>query len=216
MPFTPKRGTFYRMPVFFGPTPGPRQSPGLESDTVTKHLVLSVDFRSDAEQLQALLPARFEVWGEPIVTIDVHYMKQIPWLAGRGYNMSDVKFPAVYHSRQGPVHGTFVLLRWENLADPILSGREELGHNKLWCNIPEPSVLNGTYRVKLDWLGHPFMDLKISDLAQDTAPAPIDPLHQANCRSNTCRAQGSGAKLTWPTARSHPARPAGPAWCSDG
>jgi len=103
MSFDPVRGTYYRMPVFFGPTPGPRQWPKDEGFDPADQTILaaSVSFLTRAEQLQPFLPDRFELWGEPVATLDITWMDKIPWLAGRGYAMSDFKFPAIYRSNDG-------------------------------------------------------------------------------------------------------------------
>ena len=176
-----EKGKFYRMPVFFGPTPGPRQWPeGITFDFTQspKRRVAGVSFLTNAEQLEAFLPEHFELWGEPVVTVDVHYVKEIGWLAGRGYNMCDWRFPAIYHGRDGDVHGNFVLIRWESLSDPVLSGREELGHNKIWCEIPDYRDLDGRYQMELSWLSRPFMSLSWWDMEVDTNPPSLNPLHK--------------------------------------
>jgi len=176
MAFEPQEGNYYRMPVFFGPTPGPRQWPGVEKShegNTHRRVIAGVSFLTHADAMAALLPHGFSLWGEPVVTVDVTYMSDLGWLAGRGYNMSDVKLPVVYESKKGPVHGTLVLVRWESLADPILSGREELGHNKLWCDIPPLRTIDGASSTALNWLGHTFMRLKVWDM-QDAQPSAGD------------------------------------------
>lgn len=182
MVFQPRPGQFYRMPVFFGPTPGPRQWPeGRDFDfrATPKMKMIGVRMLTNAEQLSALLPERFSLRGDPIITVELNYMTEIGWLAGRGYNLCDVKFEVTFDGRQGPVNGTLVLVRWENLCDPILSGREELGHNKLYCEIPEPIVLDGKQRVRLSWLDSPFLDLTVEGLATvpGVSKTPNDPNH---------------------------------------
>ena len=165
MPFQPQTGQFYRMPIFFGPMPGPRQWPeGRTFDfrTTPRMRMIGIRMRTNPDQLAAMLPDRFELRGDPIVTVELNYMTEIGWLAGRGYNLCDVKFEVTYHSSNGPVHGTLVLVRWENLCDPILSGREELGHNKLYCEIPEPRLIDGHQKVRLSWLDTPFLDLSVT------------------------------------------------------
>ena len=183
MPFAPKPGQFYRMPIFFGPMPGPRQWPegrGFDFRFTPRMKMIGVRMLTNADQLAALLPDRFELRGPPVVTVEANYMTEIGWLAGRGYNLCDVKFEVTYHGKDGPVNGTLLLVRWENLADPILSGREELGHNKLYCEIPEPRVLDGRQSLRLSWLATPFLDLSIWDLAAlpGLTKPPIDPAHQ--------------------------------------
>lgn len=179
MSFDPKPGTYYRMPVFFGPTPGPRQWPQDEpfdpaDQTAT---MASVNFLTRAQQLEPFLPPGFALWDEPVATLDITWMRNIPWLAGRGYAMSDFKVPAIYQGAEGPVHGVFVLVRWESLADPILSGRDELGHNKLYCEIPDLTDPESRPRTSLSWLGHVFAELELWDL-EPAAPAAPDPLDQ--------------------------------------
>ena len=182
MAFKPSAGLFHRMPVFFGPMPGPRQWPeGVSFDfTKTPRMkMIGVRMLTNADQLSALLPERFSLRGPPVITVEANYMTEIGWLAGRGYNLCDVKFEVTYDAKTGPVNGTLVLVRWENLCDPILSGREELGHNKLYCEIPEPRVLGNRQSIRLSWLDSPFLDLSVSGLKEPegmTGP-PMDPEH---------------------------------------
>jgi hypothetical protein len=181
MPFHPKRGSYYRMPIFFGPTPGPRQWPkGKDFDftKTPKRRAIAVRYLTDKAKLQAHLPDCFEVWGEPVITVEITYMWELGWLAGRGYNMGDVKFPAIHHGRNGRTPGTMLLVRFEDLADPILSGREELGHNKLYCEIPPLNILEGHYSTQLSWLHTPFLKIAAWDLKEELQPPPADPANK--------------------------------------
>lgn len=182
MGFQPTTGQFYRMPIFFGPTPGPRQWPeGRDFDFrfTPRMKMIAVRMLTNADQLSALLPDRFELRGAPVITVEANYMTEIGWLAGRGYNLCDVKFEVTYHAKSGPVNGTLVLVRWENLCDPILSGREELGHNKLYCEIPEPRVIDGKQSIRLSWLDTPFMDMSVTGLTavEGVSRLPARPDH---------------------------------------
>ena len=91
-------------------------------------------------------------------------MTEIEWLAGRGYNVLGVSFPAAFHGEQDHVSGDFLTVLWENLTDPIITGREELGFAKIYCELPEPVVLNGVWHCTASWLGFRFLDLKLSNL----------------------------------------------------
>jgi len=42
--------------------------------------------------LKEFLPPGFELMGEPVVTVFETYIKEIDWLAGRGYNVLGVNF----------------------------------------------------------------------------------------------------------------------------
>ena len=180
MTFAPKRGSYYRMPVFFGPMPGPRQwPPGMQCDfaKTPKRQALAVRYLTDHALLRSHLPDCFEIWDEPVITVEVTYMSELGWLAGRGYNMCDVKFPAIFKGKDGPIYGTLLLVRFEDLTDPILSGREELGHNKLYCEIPPLRQHQGRIATAMSWLHHPFLKLAAWDLEDAETPAP-DPLNR--------------------------------------
>ena len=129
-----------------------------------KVTAVAVNFLTHPEQLAALLPQRFEVGPQPIVTVYATYMKQIEWLAGRGYNTLGVTFPAVFQGDVDRAEGQFLAVLWENLADPIISGREELGFSKVYCELPEPNVLVGGMKCQASWLGFTFLDLKVQNL----------------------------------------------------
>jgi len=171
MPYTFQSGMMYRMPTHFGPALGPRQGPegrmfACEDDP--KRTSISVSFRSNPDQLDTLLPEGFEV-GEPVVTVTAGYMTEIEWLAGRGYNILGLTFPATFKGEEDIAHGPFLTVLWENLADPIITGREELGYSKIYCELPEPRICHGEAHVTAGWLGFKFMDLSIKDLTQKPA-----------------------------------------------
>ncbi len=171
MPYKFQPGKTYMMPTHFGPSLGPRQGEGgrkfanLDSPKVIQR---SVSFLTNREQLEELLPEGFEVGAEPVVTVGVSCMTELEWLAGRGYNMLGVSFPAIFNGKEDHVTGSFLTVLWENLADPIISGRENLGFSKIYCEIPEPKVYRGETHCIASWLGFKFMDLKIKNITQLT------------------------------------------------
>jgi len=174
MAFNRKPGEYYRMPVFFGAQPCPRWWPeGVDEDfsVVPQRTVMGISYLSDRKVLEAGLPDGFSVWGEPVVTVEATYMTGFAWLAGGGYNMCDVKIPAVFQSKDGPIHGTLLMVRWEDLADPIITGREELGHNKLFCDIGPIQNYSGRYHARMSWRGYSFLKLIIEDLVEQDPPA---------------------------------------------
>jgi hypothetical protein len=167
-------GHSYRMPTHFGPQPGPRQQPdGVARDWKNsgRTLTLSASFLTDGARLQRHLPEGFELAGEPVVTVDFHYLTAVDWLAGRGYNMIWVSWPAAFTGRQDKATGKFVGVIWENLADPIIAGRDEIGHTKLYAEIEEPRFWDGAQIGIAAWMGFRFLDVKVSGL-RDAAPSP--------------------------------------------
>lgn len=167
-------GQIYRMPTHFGPLMGPRQSPdGRRFDCVNspETTSLSVSFKTNPEQLQALLPECFELGQEPIVTVNSNHMKNIQWLAGRGYAMLGISFPAIFHGKQDKVQGSFLSVLWENLCDPIITGREELGFAKVYSEISEPDISEHTAKVTAGWQDFDFLDLTLTNLQEVSEPA---------------------------------------------
>lgn len=163
------KGKTYRMPTHFGPSLGPRQGEdgrkylNLNSP---KKTIVSVNFLTNRNQLENLLPKGFEIESEPVVTVEFQYITEIEWLAGRGYNTLGISFPASFRGKKSRVSGNFLAVLWENLADPIITGREELGFSKLYCEIPEIRKLNGKISCTANWMDFKFLDLRINNLVQ--------------------------------------------------
>ena len=149
MPYKLKPKTMYLMPTHFGPMSGPRQGPGGEMGAFSvdqrKSRTYAVSFLSEKRQLDALTPPGFEAVGEPVVTVAATYMTEIDWLAGRGYNTLGVTFQARFNGSRDQATGPLLLVLWENLTDPILTGREQLGFS--------------------------FMDMRLTDMVEVEAPA---------------------------------------------
>jgi acetoacetate decarboxylase len=96
-------------------------------------------------------------------------MKGIPWLAGRGYNTFGLTIPVLWQGQE-TIAGDFVVVLFENLADPIMSGREELGWNKLWCELPDVERRADAVCCRASWLGFQFATLTICELQPAEAP----------------------------------------------
>lgn len=202
MPYQFQPNRMYRMPTHFGPRTGPRQgSDGRAFDCIDnpKSTSVSVSFLTDAGHLEALLPPGFALAGEPIVTVAATYMKEIEWLAGRGYNTLGVSFPATFHGEREHVTGNFLTVLWENLADPIITGREELGFSKIYCELPEPAVYHGAYHLIAGWLGFKFLDLHVDGLVEQSTEE-IAQLAQAPANDGTLHYKYMPRTGEWGTA----------------
>ena len=67
---------------------------------------------------------------------------------------------------------------WENLTDPILTGREELGFSKIYCELPDPLTFNGETHCTASWMGFKFMDMHVratEQVAIQPAASPPKP-----------------------------------------
>ena len=164
----------YRMPRVFGALPGPRNVPRDKQhlpDNQTE-MVISVTVLTDARLLADLLPPHCMLAGEPLLTVSATFKANIGWLAGRGYAILRVRFPIAHdQGPRGKLTGLFTPVQWENLADPIITGREELGFAKIYAEMPPPVPLGNRYMATASWEGFRFLDIEAFDLEE----APTDP-----------------------------------------
>ena len=171
--FDPHRS--YRMPTHFGPNPGPRQRPEggfYDADEGQRSVAVWATFEADSEQIAALLPEGFAPSAQPDLTIEIKNMTNIGWLAGRGYSVVFVTTGVTY----GGEEGRFKLVLWENAADPIITGREELGYPKVYAEIPEIRFHGDSASASASWDGFTFLELDVSDVHPDaSAVAPGGP-----------------------------------------
>ncbi len=165
----------YRMPRVFGPLPGPRNVPKDKQNLPNNqtNLIVAVTALTEARRLEALLPPDCALDGEPLVTISMTFMSNIGWLAGRGYTILNVGFRIAHQSKsQGRLTGQFTPVVWENLADPIMTGREELGFSKIYADMPPPVIIGNSYAGSAGWLGFRFFDMAATDLEEAPLDAP--------------------------------------------
>jgi Acetoacetate decarboxylase (ADC) len=98
-------------------------------------------------------------------------LRNLPWLAGRGYNTTGVYLNNIVHGSSGR-RGSILSVLFESLTDPITTGREELGFPKVFATTTDPIKSDdGTWEYKVSWLGHEFMHLTFPDVKQNEPPA---------------------------------------------
>lgn len=181
---------FHRVPVGFGPAPSPRQDPqGNRFDwSQARAKTSGIVVECDRKAVQAILPEGYIV--EPSastpsdkanVLFEVMELRNLPWLAGRGYNTWGVYIADVVCNRAkqedgSPYKGSYMAVLFESFTDPITTGREELGFSKLWAELPDGQLSeDGKKRVHTArWLGYEFMRMEFNNLKDHnptTAPA---------------------------------------------
>jgi hypothetical protein len=169
-------GVRYRMPVSFGPAPGPRQkhdgTPWKAEESGTANVQwATTTYRTDRTRLDALLPPGFTINGEALVHVTLGFFRNLYWLAGRGYGLVSVDVPVVYTGKTEAVAGGLCLAIWEGRPDAIMTGREELGFPKLFADIPDVRLEPQTGRIggEASWLDFKFFEFEMTGL--QSAPA---------------------------------------------
>ncbi|KAF9698670.1 hypothetical protein EKO04_003267 [Ascochyta lentis] len=177
-----KKGLLWRMPTSFGPMPGPRQDfhgrPRDGSQSTFK--TTSVKFKSSRTVLQNLFPTEKLTFASPdtmvYATFSATQLDNLEWLGGRGYSHFGLYIHGVQYTKENgeTTTGTYLPVLFENLADPILSGREELGFPKLFADLEVQQDAN-TWSLNASWMGSKFATLTLSDAAEPVANGEAAP-----------------------------------------
>ena len=150
----------YRMPAHFG-SPRIDGVPSLLYRDVT---AVIVSYVTDRDKLAAYLPEPFEVADEALITVTYACNKDVDWLAGRGYNLIGVDAAARFNGQHDQLTGTYQLVVWENLADAIISGREQSGIPKIYADIPEHRVIDEEWQCSASHFGNGILDMTVKNL----------------------------------------------------
>ncbi|KAK3117133.1 hypothetical protein LTR53_001790 [Teratosphaeriaceae sp. CCFEE 6253] len=176
----------FRAPVEFGASPGPRRPLGLHPDHARIRSLrekkpetsktYSIKFKTSRTYLERLLPDRFAFTSPgtlAIASISCTTLDGMAWLAGGGYSHLGLYIHGINYTKQdgSKVFGTHLPILFENLADPIVTGRDELGMPKLFADIAVEEQAGGkACEISLSWRGVKFGTFAISDLVEE-APA---------------------------------------------
>jgi acetoacetate decarboxylase len=171
-----KKGLFWRMPTSFGPMPGPRQDfYGRPRDGSKAHFTTaSVKFKSSRTVLENLFPTeklKFAVADTvAYATFAFTQLENLEWLGGRGYSHFGLYIHGVQYTKDNgdTVVGTYLPVLFENLADPILSGREELGFPKLYCDL-DLKKNGSSWTLDAGWMSSKFCSLTMTGLEESAA-----------------------------------------------
>ena len=92
----------------------------------------------------------------------------MPWLGGGGYKYFGLWIHGVQYTKKdgGKVVGSLLVVLLESLADPIITGREELGMPKLFCDIEIDSATTEATSIQCSWRGAPFLRMRLDGLGE--------------------------------------------------
>jgi hypothetical protein len=151
----------------------PRQPyPGNKiSLTQSKFRRASFRFRTSRTYLQTLFPSPAFSFISPgtvaEATFRVDTLANLGWLGGGGYNILGLYMHGVQYAKKDgtKIYGTYLPVLFESLADPITTGREEVGFPKLFCDIEVHDKACST-QVVCSWRGAKFATLEWEDMVE--------------------------------------------------
>ncbi|KAK4556297.1 hypothetical protein LTR86_006441 [Recurvomyces mirabilis] len=176
----------YRNPFGFGATPGPRQPLGFKPDSLKVQLLrqktpetsktYSIKFKTSRTYLESLLPPGFAFTSPGTIvraSISCTTLNGMTWLGGGGYSYFALNIHGINYTKQdgSKVFGSYMPVLFENLADPIITGRDELGMPKLFADIDVQEGAGNGCKVTISWRGAQFGSFEMSDLAQEEPKA---------------------------------------------
>ena len=166
---------YWRMPIAFGPMPGPRQTHlGLPRDgTKSTFTTASIKFKTSRTVLQNLFPPGRKGWrfSSPDTVAYASFsqttLDKMEWLGGSGYKHIGLYVHGVEYVKDdgSVIKGTYLPILFESLTDPIVSGREELGMPKLYTSV-DVYRRSSSYRVRTGWEGALWGNFLLDDLAE--------------------------------------------------
>lgn len=131
---------------------------------------LSIRFRSSRTFLQNLLPPGF-AFTSPATNVSASIscttLDGLTWLGGGGYNHLGLYIHGVNYTKQdgSKVFGTYIPVLFVNMADAIITGRDEVGYPKVFADISITEMTDSEgYRITLSWNGAQFGDFGIKSL----------------------------------------------------
>jgi 2-polyprenyl-6-methoxyphenol hydroxylase-like FAD-dependent oxidoreductase len=165
----------WRMPTSFGPMPGPRQDfNGRPRDgSKSSFKTTSIKIKTSRTMLQHLLPTeklKFASQDRVVhATFAVTQLENLDWLGGRGYTHFGLYLHGVQYTKDDgtTLIGTYLPVLFENLADPILSGREELGFPKLFADLDIQSE-GDTWTLNASWMSSKFCSITLSSVKESS------------------------------------------------
>lgn len=175
-----EEGKMYTMPVVFGPCVTPRQKPEggrWVYDEPTKTTHYKVVCEVSAEKLESILPEKYELLS-PHVVITFSALRNIAWLNGGGYDILHVEVPVHFKGVKDDFICMFEPVLWEDVTEPILTGREQLGYSKIYGDFVTMKEENGIAKGSISNQGFKFLDMVVDTNAE---PEDINTLKAVLC-----------------------------------
>lgn len=171
-----QKNIYWRMPIAFGPMPGPRQShAGVPREaTQSTFRTASIKFKTSRTNLQNLFPPGIKNihFTSPGTVAYASFacttLDKMEWLGNTGYTHIGLYIHGVEYEKQdgSKVSGTYMPILFESLTDPIVSGREELGMPKLYTEIDTHQGAS-SFRIQTSWKGSMWGNFRLTGLEED-------------------------------------------------
>ncbi|KAH8594828.1 hypothetical protein B0O99DRAFT_512843 [Bisporella sp. PMI_857] len=226
-----RASSYRRMPLSFGPSPGPRQDRHGKARALGNptYKTSYITFRTHKSYLDSLLPSDELVINTPgswaTASFSVTRLGNLDWLGGRGYSFFGLYIHNIASGNSAhdkgsangsngtngetanghKINGDFLPVLFENMADPIITGREELGFSKVFATLDETSS-SSSFALSAGWQGTEFCKLTLQDLVEAPSTEPI--LQAPTLHWKAVASHRNAARVDAGAVAVHPALPA--------
>jgi acetoacetate decarboxylase len=150
------------MPLISGPIYDQQNIPPAVYSRVES---IMLSYETDPAAISPLLPEPFIPGAKPTVTVICNDNQGVDFMAGGGYRLAAVSISARFEGERDHLEGNYVLVMFENMALPIITGREWLGIHKLYADISPFRLLeNGHLRCETSLWGHLLFGIDLPNL----------------------------------------------------
>lgn len=132
---------------------------------------LILQYQTDPDAIQELLPECYQVGAKPTVTLAFSHNDGVDFLSGRGYRIATVMVAARFDGETDHEEGNHVVVMFEDDTIPIIGGREHLGVPKIYADISPIKTLPGSghLRCEVSLWGHLLYGVEIRPLKKKGA-----------------------------------------------
>ena len=132
----------YLMPLIMGPIDDLKNR---VRSVYGKVEMLGLQYQTDSDAVQPLLPDCYVSATEPIVTVWFAYYGDVDFMGGRGYRETCIQVAAQFDGEKDRVEGDYVLVMFLDDTIPIINGREISGIPKLYADISPAKTLSNSH-----------------------------------------------------------------------
>lgn len=171
---------YYRMPLIMGPLFDRRDPPRI---VYTEIEVVAVQYETEIEAVQALLPDCYQPAKDPIVTVLFGCNNGLEFMAGGEYRLATVQVAARFDGERDHVEGDYILVMFEDKTFPIIGGREDIGVPKLYGDISSIKTMRNKHlRCEVSLWGHFLFGVDIEPLKKQNALIRLAASKRVNAR----------------------------------
>jgi acetoacetate decarboxylase len=155
---------FYLMPLIMGSISDQGKPP---NGIYREVQYLSMQYQTDSDAIQVLLPDCYQPAEKLIVTAMFGYYDGVDFMAGRGYSIASLMVAARFDGEKDHIEGDYVLVMYEDDAFPITTGHELQGIHKVYADISPVKILpNGHLRCETSLWGHLLFSMDLEPLKE--------------------------------------------------